>query len=120
HLMPALGDLRDTTLQWPNGESREEFHKRVLASVNALLRNYVDKRVAVVCHGGVISSVLSFLEDGPRNDFERYRIVNCSITHMSVRPDETVIHAWNDYSHLDAAETGPMKFDPIDTVEDRK
>lgn len=120
HLMPALGDLRDTTLQWPNGESREEFHKRVLASVNAILRNYVDKRVAVVCHGGVISSILSFLEDGPRNDFERYRIVNCSITHMSVRPDETVIHAWNDYFHLDVAETGPMKFDPIDTVEDRK
>ena len=76
--------------------------------------------VAVVCHGGVISSVLSHLEDGPRNDFERYRIANCSITHMSVRQEETVIHAWNDYSHLDAVETGPLKFDPIDTVENRK
>ena len=120
HLMPALGDPRDTTLQWPNGESRHGFHTRVLSSVNAIMRTYADKRVAVVCHGGVISSVLSHLEDGPRNDFERYRIANCSITHMSVRQDETVIHALNDYSHLDAVETGPMRFDPIDTVEERR
>lgn len=120
NLMPPLGDPRDTTMQWPNGESRYEFHQRVLASVNAILRTYTDKSVAVVCHGGVISSVLSHLEDGPRNDFERYRIANCSITHMSVRQDETVIHAWNDYSHLDAVETGPLKLDPIDTVEDRR
>lgn len=120
HLMPALGDPRDTTLQWPNGESRHGFHTRVLSSVNAIMRNYADKRVAVVCHGGVISSVLSHLEDGPRNDFQRYRIANCSITHMSVRQHETIIHAWNDYSHLDAVETGPLKLDPIDTVEDRR
>lgn len=115
HLMPALGDLRDSTMQWPNGESRFEFHERVLGSVNSILHDYADKRVAVVCHGGVISSVLSHLEDGPRNDFERYRIANCSITHMSVLQEETIIHAWNDYSHLDAVETGPLKFDPIDT-----
>lgn len=118
-LMPTLGDPRDTTMQWPNGESRHEFHSRVLASVNAILRTYVDKSVAVVCHGGVISSVLSYLEDGPRNDFERYRIANCSITHMSVRPDETVIHAWNDFSHLDAVETGRLRLDPIDVVEEK-
>jgi len=114
HLMPAMGDLRDTTMQWPNGESRMEFHDRVLRTVNTILHDYADQRVAVVCHGGVIASVLSHLEDGPRNDFIRYRIANCSITHMSVTPDETVIHAWNDYSHLDAVETGPLKFDPID------
>ena len=120
NLMPTLGDPRDTTMQWPNGESRKEFHTRILASVNAIMRTYINKSVAVVCHGGVISSVLSYLEDGPRNDFERYRIANCSITHMSVRQDETVIHAWNDFSHLDAVDTGPLKFDPIDTVEDRK
>lgn len=118
HLMPALGDLRDTTMQWPNGESRIEFHDRVLKSVNSILHDYADQRVAVVCHGGVIASVLSHLEDGPRNDFVRYRIANCSITHMSVTPDETVIHAWNDFSHLDAVETGPLRFDPIDAEED--
>lgn len=114
HLMPAMGDLRDTTMQWPNGESRIGFHQRVLDSVNSILHDYADQRVAVVCHGGVIASVLSHLEDGPRNDFVRYSIANCSITHMSVTPDETIIHAWNDYSHLDAVETGPLRFQPID------
>lgn len=117
-LMPALGDLRDTTMQWPNGESRFQFHERVLEAVNSILHDYADNRVAVVCHGGVIASVLSHLEDGPRNDFVRYRIANCSITHMSVTPEETIIHAWNDYSHLDAVETGPLKFDPIDAEEE--
>lgn len=120
NLMPSLGDPRDTSMQWPNGESRHGFHTRVLSAVNAIMRNYANKSVAVVCHGGVISSVLSHLEDGPRNDFERYRIANCSITHMSVLQNETIIHAWNDYSHLDAVETGPLKLDPIPTVEERR
>lgn len=118
HLLSIMGDPRDTTLQWPNGESRFGFHERVLGAVNHILEEYADQRVAVVCHGGVIASVLSHLEDGPRNDFVRYRIANCSITHMSVTPTETVIHAWNDYSHLDAVETGPLKFDPIEDAED--
>lgn len=114
HLMPALGDVHDVTMTWPNGDNRKAFHDRVLDTVNGILHDYANKSVAVVCHGGVISSVLAHLEDGPRNDFVRYRIANCSITHMSVTPEETIIHAWNDYSHLDAVETGPLKFDPID------
>lgn len=117
-MLAQMGDPRDTTLRWPNGETRFGFHDRVLGAVNHILDEYADKRVAVVCHGGVIASVLSHLEDGPRNDFVRYSIANCSITHMSVTPTETVIHAWNDYSHLDAVETGPLKFDPIDNTEE--
>lgn len=116
HLMSALGDPHDVTMQWPNGDSRFGFHKRVLDAVNSVMQTYADQRVAVVCHGGVIASVLSHLEDGPRNDFKRYRIANCSITHMSVRQSETVIHAWNDFSHLDEVEIGALRFDPIDAV----
>jgi broad specificity phosphatase PhoE len=118
HLLPALGDPYDLDMQWPNGESRFGFHARVLAAVNTILHDHADKRVAVVCHGGVIASVLSHLEDGPRNDFVRYSIANCSITHMSVTPEETVIHTWNDHSHLDEV-MGPIKFEPIDEEDDR-
>lgn len=99
-LMPALGDPHDVDMEWPNGESRFGFHARVLAAVNTILHDHANERVAVVCHGGVIASVLSHLEDGPRNDFVRYSIANCSITHLRVTPEETIIHAWNDHSHL--------------------
>ncbi len=112
-MLPGLGDPYDLNMQWPNGESRFGFHARVLAAVNTILHDYADRRVAVVCHGGVIASVLSHLEDGPRNDFVRYSIANCSITHMSVLPDETVIHSWNDHSHLEEV-MGPLRLDPID------
>lgn len=105
HLSEMLGDRNDILMQWPNGESRSGFHERVLSTVNAILDEYANKRVAIVCHGGVISSILGHLEDGPRNDYERYHIVNCSVTHMSVGKSETIIHAWNDYSHLDDAVT---------------
>lgn len=112
-LLPALGDKYDTSLTWPNGESRSGFHARVLQAVNGILHDYANKSVAVVCHGGVIASVLAHLEDGPRNDFERYRIANCSITHMSVTPEETIIHAWNDHSHITEM-VGPLEFEPIE------
>lgn len=105
HLTELLGDRNDIMMQWPNGESRHGFHERVLTTVDAILQEYENQRVAVVCHGGVISSILGHLEDGPRNDFERYHIVNCSVTHMSVGKSETIIHAWNDHSHLDEAVT---------------
>lgn len=113
NLVPALADRYDTSLAWPNGERRSEFHARVLKTINGILHDYADKSVAVVCHGGVIASILAHLEDGPRNDFERYRIANCSITHMSVTPEETIIHAWNDHSHISEL-IGPMKFEPIE------
>ncbi|MCO5229107.1 MAG: histidine phosphatase family protein [Thermomicrobiales bacterium] len=86
--------------RWPNGESDSELLTRVLGAIEAVAREIPEKRVAMVCHGGVIQRLLNHLNGGARADFLRYPITNCSITHLSLRSGETVIHSWNDHSHL--------------------
>lgn len=108
-LMPKLADLHDRTLRWPEGETRGGFHDRILNTLNEILEEHEHKSVAVVCHGGVIGSVLAHLEDGPRNDYVRYGVANCSISHMLVTAERTIIHAWNDFSHLDEVMSGALK-----------
>lgn len=48
----------------PNGESFAELQKRVVKELDELLNRAEDK-VAVVCHGGVVRSILSYLLKTP-------------------------------------------------------
>lgn len=105
-LAQRLADLDDLDVEWPGGETRRGFHARVLAAFLAILEEYSRHHVAVVAHGGVIGSFLAQLEGGQPNDFLRYAISNCSVTHLVVTPDQTHVHCWNDVSHLDEAENG--------------
>ena len=41
----------------PGGESRRQFHERVRAAFEALAREHDGRRVTVVTHGGVLSSL---------------------------------------------------------------
>lgn len=106
-IIPLLMDIDDMTLTWPGGERRSEFHARVLSTILATIERYTDKRVAAVCHGGVISSVMAHLEDGHRNDYKRYHVSNCSITQLEVRGDKTIVHSWDDVSHLNEVLPSP-------------
>lgn len=49
------------TVSVPNGETYETFSYRVLKKLNELIENYPDDTIAIVTHGGVISSILSEL-----------------------------------------------------------
>lgn len=96
-----------TEFRWPNGESDVEFTTRILNAMNAVMQDYPNQRVAMVCHGGVIAQVLNYLDNGGRAGHMRFSITNCSITHLSVTSSETRINYWNDHSHLDIA-LGPF------------
>ncbi len=107
-----LDAIEDVDLEWPEGESRFTFNDRVLTTLLGILDRYVDKTVAVVCHGGVIGSFVAQVEGGSPNDFVRYAVQNCSVTHLVVTPDQTLIHFSNDYSHLDDVQTEPLRLSP--------
>ncbi|MCA9834152.1 MAG: histidine phosphatase family protein [Thermomicrobiales bacterium] len=102
-LMEQETNLGLTEFRWPNGESDIEFTARVVDSMNSVMRDYPNQRVAVVCHGGVIAQVLNYLNNGDRGGNMQYSIANCSITHLHVSSRETIIHYWNDHSHLEYA-----------------
>lgn len=93
--------------RWPNGESDVEFLARILATMGSVMQDYQNQRVAVVCHGGVISNVLNHLHGGDRDGFMQFSIANCSITHLQVSKEQTTVHYWNDHAHLDEV-MGPL------------
>lgn len=93
--------------RWPNGESDVEFLARILNTMGTVMNDYQNQRVAMVCHGGVISNVLNHLHGGDRDGFLQFSIANCSITHLQVSKEHTTVHYWNDHSHLDEV-LGPL------------
>lgn len=113
-----LADLEDDELAWPGGESRRQFHDRVLAVFLAILTEHHAHRVAVVAHGGVIGSFLARVHGVSPNDWTTYHTGNCSLTHLDIRPDRTTLHRFNDVVHLEilgAGDRPPEIAPPIPT-----
>jgi 2,3-bisphosphoglycerate-dependent phosphoglycerate mutase len=86
---------------WPNGESRQGFFARVLAAFLAILAEHAHRRVVVVAHGGVIGSFVAQIHGLPPTDPSAFDIANCSLTHLHVTPDHTLVHLRNDVLHLE-------------------
>lgn len=121
---PELRGLResvdDVEFGWPSGERRVDFHARVLSAITGILARSEGKRVGVVCHGGVIASIVAHIDGGPPNDFLRYGVLNCSVTHVHVGPDGSRIHLWNAVDHLDEVITELLQIKPVPAaVEDK-
>jgi broad specificity phosphatase PhoE len=124
---PELLRLRDDPLdmqfQWPGGEHRAQFHDRVLATFSELAGVHQGRHVAVVCHGGVITSLIAQLDGGSPNDYDRYPVANCSVTHLEVHISGTTAHRLNDFAHLDIVRTEPWTFTipgDSDEMDDRE
>ncbi|MDQ2683067.1 MAG: histidine phosphatase family protein [Chloroflexota bacterium] len=92
-------------LQWPGGERLSEFHQRVRAVFSRLAARYDNHSAIVVSHGGVVGSLVSQLLGTPPNDWARYQIQNCSVTHMEIGSHRSVLHRLNDVEHLSALDS---------------
>ena len=88
-------------LAWPNGESRRGFYDRVLAAFLAILEEHARRRVVVVAHGGVIGSFVAQVHGLPPTDPTAFDIANCSLTHLHVTAEHTLVHVRNDVLHLE-------------------
>lgn len=108
---PELLALRDDPFSdaftWPGGDHRRAFHTRIFATFEEIAIRHAGQHVAVVCHGGVIGSLIAQLDGGSPNDYGRYPIANCSVTHLEVHTHGTTAHRINDFAHLDLVRTEP-------------
>jgi broad specificity phosphatase PhoE len=86
--------------QWPGGERLSEFHDRVRRVVTSLATQYASHTAIVVAHGGVLGSLASQLLGTPPNDWSRYQFKNCSVTHLELSSERSVLHRLNDVAHL--------------------
>lgn len=57
-------------LACPGGESRNSFVERITLALQALIDQIGGKSATLVCHGGVISIIMSALFPGKRNFYE--------------------------------------------------
>lgn len=95
----------DFDAHWPDGERLSEFHLRVRTALNTLARRYESHTAIVVSHGGVLGSMAAQLLGTPPNDWARFQIRNCSITHLEIRPTGSTLHRFNDCTHLELLES---------------
>jgi broad specificity phosphatase PhoE len=109
-VMSLHADPLDEHFTWPGGDLRSQFHANVLATFTDIAIAFQDKHVAVVCHGGVIGSLIAQLDGGSPNDIAAYPVSNCSITHLEVHAAGTTAHLMNDSSHLEAIRAEPLSY----------
>jgi broad specificity phosphatase PhoE len=101
-------DTSDTEFRFPNGESKHEFNVRVKSAFNQLVEEHSGERIVVVAHGGVIGSAVAQFTGGNPNDWAKYLVRNCSVTHLELNGDPVArLICWNDALHLDGEDALP-------------
>lgn len=92
--------LVDSEFTLPDGETRANFHARVIASIERLAVTHAGRSLLVVTHGGVLGAIYRWLNNMPMASSQRVAIPNVAYNRISVRPNGWKIDVWADTSHL--------------------
>ena len=65
--------------RYPGGESAFDLAKRVYSLLEDVKRDYADKTVLLVCHGGVCRMVRSYFEDLTNQQYGGYHAPNAEL-----------------------------------------
>jgi probable phosphoglycerate mutase len=90
----------------PGGESRPDVALRVHSFLGALTRDYMEKKVLVVCHSVVVLIFRRLLERWGENKYMKIEaeddVRNCSVTIYEYQPTKKklILKSFNKYSHL--------------------
>lgn len=74
-----LENKQQFAVQYPGGESMMDVAHRVYSLLEELKREYPDKRVLLVCHGGVCRVIRTYFEDMTNDEFFSYSEENAAI-----------------------------------------
>ncbi len=85
-------------------ETNAQLAARCGAAINRVAANHPDQLVVVVCHGGVIASLMGVATGAPPFTFRGVR--NGSLTHLIRSPDGWTVRSFNDGAHV-----GPLLAD---------
>lgn len=91
----------DLTFQFPGGELRQAFFRRVGETLDEIVARHQQERIAIVAHGGTIRAGLAHLFPDTMRDWWAYALSNGSLTQVLVGADSHVLAVLNDVHHLD-------------------
>jgi probable phosphoglycerate mutase len=83
------------------GESLQQFHARVWATVRELAEQHAGRRVAVVTHGGVLDMLWRSAHGLPIDGLRTCDIPNTGLNRLRWQDGKLVIEHWADAAHLD-------------------
>lgn len=84
----------------PGGESRRQFHERVVSGLIDLSSQHAGRRILVVTHGGVLAALYRWLKKLPISSPHTIEIPNVGYNALSHAEDQWQIDVWADVSHL--------------------
>ncbi len=79
----------------PNGECSKTFRTRIEPAVTEILGANAGKKIAIVCHGGVIRMILSILLHLPLPKLAHFEIEYASVTQVHLLPHKTEVQLLN-------------------------
>ena len=74
-----LANKRHFAYRYPEGESMLDVGHRIYSLLEDVKREYGDKNVLIVCHGGVMRLIRSYFEDMTNDDYYHYSEPNASV-----------------------------------------
>lgn len=101
-LAARMQDPGQADVSFPGGESRREFHHRVRTTLDLIATAQQGQRIVVVAHGGVISSAVAQMLGHDPNDWRKFTVDNCSVTHIELATSGSIAHVVNDVVHLES------------------
>ena len=84
---------------YPKQEERISFHKRVIEGFNTINHRYVDNKILIVAHGGVINAILDELSNGEIGS-EKTDLLNGCMSNIFMQDGKWFIKDYNQISHL--------------------
>jgi probable phosphoglycerate mutase len=93
-------DRSDLEFQFPGGEQRQAFFRRVGLALDEVMARYPRSAVAVVAHGGTLRAGLAHLFPGTMRDWWAYALHNGSLTRVRTGDRGNRLVALDDCQHL--------------------
>ncbi|MEC0302340.1 histidine phosphatase family protein [Terribacillus saccharophilus] len=98
-LTRAEREAKYPSWDFPGMESWEELVERVMLALQEVNAKYGDKKVLLVCHGAVISAILSTISNG-EIDTENTHLVNACLSNIQFIEEKWKVHDYNLSEHL--------------------
>jgi alpha-ribazole phosphatase/probable phosphoglycerate mutase len=95
----------DLTFQFPGGEQRHAFLRRVGRALDEIVTRHPKEQVGVVAHGGTIRAGLAHLFPKTMTTRWAYALQNASLTHVRIGKGQNELVVLNDRQHLTRSQT---------------
>jgi probable phosphoglycerate mutase len=93
----------DPDYRVPGGETRREFHHRIMLAFEALATEHDGRRLCVVAHGGVLAAIYRVIHGIPVAQPHTIPIANAAYNAITFEADRWSLETWDDVDHLPAA-----------------